>query len=56
MHDSPWMETVISCCEASGSSHAGGYEMTMKGAFQPAMEGISAFSQTLKARRVGNCK
>ena len=41
---------------ASGSSHASGYEMTMKGTFQPAMEGISAFSQTLKARRVGNCK
>ena len=42
--------------EATGSSHANGYEMTMKGAFQPAMEGISAFSQTLKARRIGNCK
>ncbi|MCA1924918.1 MAG: DUF3617 domain-containing protein [Thiobacillus sp.] len=42
--------------EASGSSHAAGYEMTMKGAFQPAMDGVSAFVQTLRARRIGNCK
>lgn len=41
--------------EASGSSTANGYEMTMNGKFQPAMEGVSAFSQTLKARRVGAC-
>ena len=42
--------------EASGSSHAAGYEMRMTGRFVPAMEGVSSFSQSLKARRIGACK
>jgi hypothetical protein len=41
---------------ASGSSHATGYDMTTSGRFVPAMEGMSEFSQKMRARRLGNCK
>lgn len=41
---------------ASGSSHASGYSVTMNGRFVPPMEGMSEFSQKLKAKRLGACK
>ena len=40
---------------ASGISHASGYTVMMKGRFNPAVEGMSEFSQKLNARRLGNC-
>lgn len=41
---------------SSGSSHATGYDMTTSGRFVPAMEGMSEFSQKMRAKRLGNCK
>lgn len=41
---------------ASGSSHATGYDMQTHGRFVPAMEGMSEFSQTMSAKRLGPCK
>lgn len=41
---------------ASGTSHATGYDMQMTGRFVPAMEGISEFSQKMRAKRLGDCK
>ena len=40
---------------ASGSSHAAGYNVMMEGRFNPAVEGMSEFSQKLNAKRLGNC-
>jgi hypothetical protein len=41
---------------SSGASHASGYDIVMSGRFVPAMEGMSEFSQNLRARRLGACK
>ncbi|NDP48447.1 MAG: DUF3617 family protein [Sulfuriferula multivorans] len=40
---------------ASGISHATGYNVMMEGRFNPAVEGMSEFSQKLNATRLGNC-
>ncbi len=40
---------------ASGTSHATGYDVVMDGRFDPAIEGMSEFSQKLKATRLGDC-
>ena len=40
---------------ASGSSNATGYDVMMEGRFNPAVEGMSEFSQKLNAKRLGNC-
>ncbi len=40
----------------SGTSHATGYDMQMNGRFVPAMEGMSEFSQKMRAKRLGECK
>lgn len=41
---------------ASGSNHASGYDIMMKGRFDPAIQGMSEFSQKLNATRLGPCK
>lgn len=41
---------------SSGTSHATGYDITMNGRFDPAMEGMSGFNQKMKAKRLGPCK
>jgi hypothetical protein len=41
---------------ATGKSEASGYSMLMVGSFEPAQQGMSEFRQTLKAKRVGDCK
>lgn len=40
---------------ASGSSHATGYDILMDGRYVPAMEGMREFTQTIRARRIGDC-
>ncbi len=39
----------------SGTSDATGYDMQMRGRFVPAMEGMSEFSQKMRAKRLGDC-
>lgn len=41
---------------ASGSGHATGYDILMSGRYVPAMEGMREFSQTIRARRIGDCR
>lgn len=41
---------------SSGTSHATGYEITMNGRFEPAMEGLSEFNQKMSAKRLGPCE
>ena len=41
---------------SSGTSHATGYDILMNGRFVPAMEGMSEFSQKMRAKRLGACK
>jgi hypothetical protein len=41
---------------SSGTRHASGYDIVMSGRFVPATEGLSEFSQNLRARRLGACK
>lgn len=40
---------------ATGTSRANGYDVTMDGRFDPAIEGMSAFTQKLTATRRGDC-
>lgn len=40
---------------ATGTSHDTGYDVTTEGRFDPAIEGMSAFTQKLKATRRGDC-
>lgn len=40
---------------ASGISHATGYDVMTEGRFDPAIQGMSEFSQKLNARRLGDC-
>lgn len=42
--------------QASGSGHAAGYDILMSGRYVPSMEGMSEFTQTIRARRIGDCK
>lgn len=41
---------------ATGKSDAQSYSMLMVGNFDPPQQGMSEFRQTLKAKRVGDCK
>jgi len=41
---------------ASGSGHAGGYDILMNGRYVPSMEGVSEFTQKIRARRIGDCR
>ncbi|HEY9097346.1 MAG TPA: DUF3617 family protein [Thiobacillus sp.] len=41
---------------ASGRTHASGYDIFMSGRFDPAIEGMSEFSQKLNAKRLGPCQ
>lgn len=41
---------------SSGTHHATGYDISMNGRFVPAMEGLSEFSQKMRAKRLGACK
>ena len=40
---------------ASGTSHATGYDVVMEGRFDPAIQGMSEFTQKLQATRRGDC-
>lgn len=40
---------------AQGTRHPGGYDILMSGQFIPATEGLRTFTQTLRARRIGQC-
>lgn len=40
---------------ASGSSHAAGWDVLMGGRYVPSLGGISEFTQTARARRIGDC-
>lgn len=40
----------------SGTGHATGYDLQMRGRFVAAMEGMSEFSQKMRAKRLGDCK
>ncbi len=40
---------------ASGTTHANGYDVLMRGRFVPPMQGMGEFSQKLRAKRLGAC-
>ncbi|HUX31108.1 MAG TPA: DUF3617 family protein [Thiobacillus sp.] len=41
---------------STGTHHATGYDITMNGRFEPAMEGLTEFNQKMGAKRLGPCK
>jgi len=41
--------------QARGTRHAAGYDILMSGRFVPSMEGMSEFTQKIRATRIGGC-
>lgn len=41
--------------QAHGTRHVAGYDILMSGRFVPSMEGMSEFTQKIRATRIGGC-